>query len=76
MGVGSRLIVDDIVVPDQGACTQACQLDFIMMASIAGKKRTRAEWYCLLTAAGFEIQDIRPYDWPLQDSLIIASPAK
>lgn len=72
MSAGSRLIIDDIVVPDQGACQGACQLDFIMLASIAGKKRTRAEWYQLLEAAGFKILDIRPYDFPLQDSLIIA----
>lgn len=75
MAEDSRLIIDDIVVPDQGACRQACQLDFIMMASIAGKKRTRAEWYQILEAAGLKIVNIRPYDWPVQDSIIIAQAA-
>lgn len=72
MAKDSLLIIDDIVVPDQGACRQACQLDFIMMASIAGKKRTSAEWYQVLKEAGLRIMNIRPYDWPIQDSIIIA----
>lgn len=76
MNAESRLVIDDLVVPDEGACRQACQLDFIMMASIAGKKRTRAQWYSLLAAAGFEILEIHTYTWPLQDSLIIASPVR
>ena len=71
MNEESRLVIDDIVVPDQGACREACQLDFIMMASIAGKKRTKAQWYDLLEAAGFKMLDIRTYSRPLQDSLII-----
>ncbi|WQF86928.1 Putative O-methyltransferase domain, S-adenosyl-L-methionine-dependent methyltransferase superfamily [Colletotrichum destructivum] len=74
MGAESRLVIDDLVVPDEGACRQACQLDFIMMASIAGRKRTKTQWYTLLEAAGFKILDIHTYSWPLQDSLIIASP--
>lgn len=72
MAKDSLLVIDDIVVPDKGACRQACQLDFIMMASIAGKKRTRTEWYEILDAAGFKVLDCRPYDWPVEDSLIIA----
>ncbi|KAK7403402.1 hypothetical protein QQX98_010815 [Neonectria punicea] len=74
MNTESLLVIDDLVVPDEGACTQACQLDFVMMASIAGKKRTRDQWYKLLDAAGFKISQILTYTWPLQDSLIIASP--
>ncbi|KAF4447567.1 O-methyl transferase B [Fusarium austroafricanum] len=70
----SVLVIDDLIVPDEGACTQACQMDFIMMASIAGKKRTKDQWYKLLDAAGFKISQILTYAWPLQDSLIIATP--
>ena len=58
MGTESLLVIDDLIIPDEGACTQACQLDFVMMASIAGKKRTRDQWYKLLEAAGFEILQI------------------
>ncbi|PCD28485.1 hypothetical protein FGRA07_03624 [Fusarium graminearum] len=76
MGTESLLVIDDLIIPDEGACTQACQLDFVMMASIAGKKRTRDQWYKLLEAAGFEILQILTYSWPLQDSLIIAMPFK
>jgi demethylsterigmatocystin 6-O-methyltransferase len=75
MAADSRLVVDDIVVPDVGACTAACQLDFIMMASIAGKKRTRAQWYDLLGKAGFRIVDVRKYSEPMGDSLIVAERA-
>ncbi|KAG5742681.1 hypothetical protein H9Q70_014582 [Fusarium xylarioides] len=74
MNTESLLVIDDLVVPDEGACTPACQLDFIMMASIAGKKRTRDQWYKLLDAAGFKISQVLTYTWPLQDSLIIATP--
>lgn len=74
MNAESLLVIDDLVVPDEGACMQACQLDFIMMASIAGKKRTKSEWYKLLDSAGFKVLQISTYTWPLQDSLIIAVP--
>ncbi|PNP73498.1 hypothetical protein FNYG_13148 [Fusarium nygamai] len=74
MNTESLLVIDDLIVPDEGACMQACQMDFIMMASIAGKKRTRDQWYKLLDAAGFKISNILTYTWPLQDSLIIATP--
>ncbi|KID82751.1 O-methyl transferase B [Metarhizium guizhouense ARSEF 977] len=73
MNAESVLVIDDIVIPDIGARSQACQLDFIMMASIAGMKRTRQQWHTLLKAAGFNVVDIRTYSEPLQDSLILAS---
>ncbi|UNI24538.1 hypothetical protein JDV02_010274 [Purpureocillium takamizusanense] len=73
MSPESRLVIDDIVVPGQGASREICQLDFIMMASIAGKKRTKGEWQSLLDAAGYKIVDICTYDWVAHDSLIIAS---
>jgi demethylsterigmatocystin 6-O-methyltransferase len=69
----SRLVIDDLVIPDVGACRQACQLDFIMMASIAGKKRTRSQWFKIVEAAGLKINSITIYSRPLQDSLIMAS---
>ena len=75
MGEGSRLLVDDVVLPDEGVSRQAAQLDFIMMASIAGKKRTREQWLGILGEAGYKVLDIRPYTFPLQDSLILAAPA-
>lgn len=73
MNAESVLVIDDIVIPDIGARSQACQLDFIMMASIAGMKRTRQQWHTLLKAAGFTVMEIRTYSEPLQDSLILAS---
>ncbi|TLS21085.1 uncharacterized protein PpBr36_10627 [Pyricularia pennisetigena] len=70
----SRLVIDDILVPDQNAGRILCQLDFIMLASIAGKKRTRPEWFELLRDAGYHIEEILTYNAPLQESLIIAYP--
>ncbi|PSN67491.1 S-adenosyl-L-methionine-dependent methyltransferase [Corynespora cassiicola Philippines] len=48
MDEGSRLLVVDVVLPDEGVSRQAAQLDFIMMASITGKKRTGEQWLGIL----------------------------
>lgn len=75
MDEGSRLLIDDVVLPDEGVSRQAAQLDFIMMASIAGKKKTREQWLGILGEAGYEALDISPCMFPLQDLFILAAPA-
>lgn len=74
MNKDSRLLIDDIVLPNEGVHWQAAQMDLIMMASMGSKKRTQDQWQALLDASGFKILDVYTYSWPLQDSVIVAVP--
>ena len=72
MEKGSRILVDDMVLPDAGIHWQAAQLDMAMMTGMAAVERTREQWYALLEGAGLKIQKIWTYTTSLQDSIIEA----
>jgi demethylsterigmatocystin 6-O-methyltransferase len=74
MGPKSRVLIDDIVLPDTGAHWQATQNDLTNMASLGSRERTRTQWYDLLEAAGLKIIEIVTYILPKGDSIIVAKP--
>ncbi|MBY8848282.1 hypothetical protein K7G98_06405 [Saccharothrix sp. MB29] len=53
-GPGTRLLVVDRVLPDDGTHPGVFS-DLLMLAACGGRERTRAEWDALLAAAGFEV---------------------
>lgn len=60
-GNGRIICVDSVLPPfgDTGG-TPAKLLDILMMLSISGKERTKAEWTELFCAAGFQISKFTP----------------
>ena len=72
MEPGSRILVDDMVLPDAGIHWQAAQLDMAMMTGMAAVERTREQWCALLESAGLKIEKIWTYTISLQDSIIEA----
>ena len=74
MGQESRILIDEMVLPDSGVHWQATQIDLTMMSALASRERTREQWYALLEAARLKIERILPYTFPLQDSVIVAVP--
>jgi len=58
---GSRLLLGEVVLPDQADATTALafQLDLIALVAFGGKERTRDEWTHLLASAGYRLQDVR-----------------
>jgi demethylsterigmatocystin 6-O-methyltransferase len=73
MGPHSRIIIDEVVLPDIGVPWQAAYMDLTMMASFGGIERTKMEWESLMDQAGLKILDIHTYD-PKMQSVIVAVP--
>lgn len=74
MGPGSRILIDDMVLPNEKVHWHAAQLDLIMMSWLGSKERTEDQWYALIDEAGLKILEIYKYTTPLNDSIIIAVP--
>jgi demethylsterigmatocystin 6-O-methyltransferase len=70
----SRLMIDEMVLPERGTPWRATQLDMLMTCIQAAKERSHAEWIELLDEAGFKILSIRKYTQQLDDCVIIAVP--
>lgn len=51
----SKLVINDIVLPDQGATRFATQSDINMMSLLASMERSESQWRRLLKGAGLEV---------------------
>lgn len=60
----SKLLLHEMIIPEQGASTFHAMLDMTMMAFNAGMERSQRQWEELLSRAGLEVVKIWP---PLQD---------
>ena len=74
MDKDSRILIDDMVIPDTGVRWQAAQLDLTIMATLGSVERTKEQWYALMKSAGLKILQIYPYTTLLQDSIIVVVP--
>lgn len=54
----SKVLIDEIVVPDSGAGWSTTSADYLMMALGAVRERTEREWYDLLDSVGLKIVKI------------------
>lgn len=71
MGPESRIIVDEMSMPDVGAHYYATQMDIAMMAALGGKERTDSEWRTLFGAAGLRVAKKMTYT-PLFGETVMA----
>lgn len=67
----SRILVDEIVLPDVGAPWQATLADVSLMISLGGKERTRKQWMELANRVGLCIEEIHTYDGESSTSIIV-----
>lgn len=74
MDEDSRILIDDMVLPNTGVHWQAAQLDLTMMAALGSVERTEEQWYALMKSAKLRILQIHTYTTSLQDSVIVAVP--
>ena len=74
MDKDSRILIDDMVLPDTGVHWQAAQLGLTMMAALGSVERTKEQWYVLMESAGLKILQIYTYTTLLQDSIIMVVP--
>ncbi|KAI5463901.1 S-adenosyl-L-methionine-dependent methyltransferase [Mariannaea sp. PMI_226] len=57
----SLLLIDDVVLPESATHWHAAQMDVIMMAVLAARERTMAQWEALLPRAGLQIRRVFRY---------------
>ncbi|GKZ17871.1 hypothetical protein AbraIFM66951_006891 [Aspergillus brasiliensis] len=62
MESGSRVLVDEIVLPDGNAPWQATLADMSLMISLGGKERTKKQWMELAERVGLRVEEIHAYD--------------
>ena len=67
----SKLLINEHVIPNQGAHWLSTAIDMVMMAGLSASERTEQQWRELLETAGFKIVKIWTYD-PGTESLIEA----
>ncbi|GKZ76594.1 hypothetical protein AnigIFM56816_006861 [Aspergillus niger] len=71
MESGSRILVDEIVLPDVEAPWQATLADVSLMISLGGKERTKKQWMELANRVGLCIEEIHTHDMESSTSIIV-----
>lgn len=54
----SKIILNELVLPDQGCCIIASQVDITMMAYMAATERSEKQWHTLVASVGLKIEKI------------------
>lgn len=67
----SKLLIHELVLPDEGATRTQCELDMLMMAFNSGLERSKSQWMKLLSEAGFEVVNVWQ-EYPEYDGIIEA----
>jgi hypothetical protein len=68
----SRVLIDETVVPDQGADLWVAGQDLNMMLLLGGMERRKDDWTALLDRAGLKIVEIKTYGPVTKNSIIVA----
>ena len=74
MTADSRILIDEMIMPEKGAPWRATQQDFIMASVLAAKERSRSEWLSVFDSAGLRIDSLWKYTEELSDHLISLVP--
>jgi demethylsterigmatocystin 6-O-methyltransferase len=70
----SRIVIDEVVLPDTNVPWQCAFMDLTMSSSLGGCERSREEWDKLLSRAGLQIEEIHTYDDVRRHSVIVTVP--
>jgi demethylsterigmatocystin 6-O-methyltransferase len=68
----SRIVIDEVVLPDTNVPWQCAFMDLSMSAALGGCERSRDEWQNLLDRAGLKTVEIHTYDDVRRHSVIVA----
>jgi demethylsterigmatocystin 6-O-methyltransferase len=62
MGPESRILIDEVVLPETKVPWQVAMMDLAMMAALGGIERSTEDWVRLLESAGLKMVDVHCYD--------------
>ena len=65
----SKILLNELVLPDTGCGIIAAQVDITMMACCAAEERSERQWHHLVNSAGLKIEKIWT-DVPEAESII------
>ncbi|MCJ1268551.1 hypothetical protein MMC22_008439 [Lobaria immixta] len=72
MGKDSKIIIDEMVLPDSNVSWQATQVDLTMFCRHAAMERTQTQWQTLLDSVGLEIENTYVYTAEVHESVLVA----
>jgi len=67
----SRILIDEVVLPDSKTHWNAAMQDISMMILFAGKERTKKQWESLVKESGLRIAEIHTYNISLYNSITV-----
>ena len=70
MGPESVILLDEMVLPDEGVNWHATNMDITMMVFLASVERTRTQWAELLDSVRLRIKDVHMYLPSVYESII------
>ncbi|KAF1842114.1 S-adenosyl-L-methionine-dependent methyltransferase [Cucurbitaria berberidis CBS 394.84] len=74
LGADSRILIDEVVLPNTKVPWQVALMDIAMMACLGGIERCKEDWENLLGRAGLKVVDVHRYDDERFHSIIAAVP--
>ena len=67
----SRILVDEVILPDVSVHWHAAMGDISMGIQSAGRERTRREWESLVKKAGLRLEHVHTYGVTLYNSILV-----
>lgn len=74
MSADSRVLIDEVVIPDMGAHIWPAGLDLQMYTLFGAFERTTSQWDALLQRAGLRPVSVKKYAPVMGGSVIFAAP--
>ena len=71
MNKNSRVLIDEVVLPDVNAHWHGTMGDLMMMILYAGKERTRSQWEKLVSDSGLKISLVHTYNVSGHNSILV-----
>jgi demethylsterigmatocystin 6-O-methyltransferase len=62
MATDSRILIDEMVLPETNVPWQATLADLSLMALLGGKERSKEQWGALAELSGLRVVEIHSYD--------------
>lgn len=73
-GEGSRILIDEMVLPNVGVHWQAAMIDLQMGMCMAALERTKDQWEAVAEKSGLRIESLKTYLPKLGSSIIVMAP--
>ena len=71
MNSESRILIDEVVLPDVNVNWHAAMFDLSMAMLLGGKERTRKQWEAIVGKAGLRLVQVHTYNFSLYSSITV-----